>query len=85
MIRDLAVSYVSQKECLILLTITMRGEFRSFLKFCSNCLLDDIDNQAACLIAREFDPLGTRTIGIALHIPTLICRCTYQGRYRSDR
>lgn len=63
MIRALAVSYVSQKECLILLTISMRGAFPRFWMWVK-LLLDDIDNQAACLIAREFDPLGTRTIGI---------------------
>jgi len=62
MIKDLAASYVKQKESLILVTISMKGN-----ELPGNVVtrLDDIDNQQAYSISREHDPLGKRTIGTA--------------------
>lgn len=72
LIRNLAVSYIEQPECLILVTISMRGIiyiFGAILK------IDDIDNQSALSLAQHYDPRGLRTIGILFEIESL----QYQG------
>jgi hypothetical protein len=69
LIRDLAVSYIKQEECLILVVISMKG---NFIHDAANKCSDDIENQSAVRIAREWDPNGTRTIGSSITDSSLI-------------
>ena len=58
----MTLSYIEQKECLILLTLDTKG---LSLSNGANNLLADIATQPAARLARKCDPEGDRTIGIA--------------------
>ena len=60
LIKALVDYYVSQRECLILVAISMKGTppILTLTHF-----TDDIENQSAFTIAREHDTTGARTIG----------------------
>ena len=62
----MAVKYIKNENCLILLAITMKGELLrlSYTTALNFDPIDDIENQMACLLAREADPQGERTIGV---------------------
>jgi hypothetical protein len=78
LIRDLAVSYISQPECLILVAISMRG-IRWLLS--TSLMVDDIDNQSALSLAQNYDPKGIRTIGIHFHDENSDNRGAHKARY----
>lgn len=61
LIRELAIHYASQEECLILVTMSMEGIV--FASYCHLTLKDDLNNQSALKIAKDCDPNGSRTIG----------------------
>lgn len=52
--------YISQKDCLILVAVSMSG--RTLIV--SVLTPDDIENQGAARLARHYDKEGKRTIGI---------------------
>lgn len=58
----MTLSYIEQKECLILLTLDTKG---LNLSNDANSPLADIATQPAARLARKYDPEGDRTIGTA--------------------
>jgi hypothetical protein len=58
-VTKLVSDYISQPDCLILVAISMSGIYI----FVHQLSKDDIENQGAASLARQFDQLGKRTIG----------------------
>jgi hypothetical protein len=77
LIEGMVKSYI-EKECLILLVITMTGKCCQPLEPRNAYETDDIQNQKAVSLARDVDPEGKRTIGVLTKVDRL------QGRTESD-
>lgn len=77
-------TYINNENTLILLAITMKGEYfllRQGTSWQIKRIEDDIDNQGAADLARLADPNGSRTIGkeFPLHAELVLCLCLFIG------